>query len=158
VNLNIDRPQSLSSNDVLVTRALYYRYSSWLLGYLMTVVKDYELAEQYLVEIFKEVPSRLQDFTGSNSSPWLALQLLAKSKLKEYTRALHVGKEKNNIDSAERLKFDSYVNAMTTEQQIVFCGVYYYQKSTALLAQELNKADNEVKKILKEAFLMIKNG
>lgn len=158
MNLNIDRSTSLNSNDVLVTRALYYRYSSWLLGYLMAVVKDYELAEQYLVEIFKEVPNRLQDFTGSNSSPWLCLQVLAKDKLKGYTSALRTNRSKINFDFIERLKFDSYVNAMTTEQQIVFCGVYYYQKSTALLAQELNKADDEVKKILKEAFLMIKNG
>lgn len=158
MNLNIDRSTSLSSNDVLVTRALYYRYSSWLLGYLMAVVKDYELAEQYLVEIFKEVPNRLQDFTGSESSPWLCLQVLAKGKLKGYTSALRTNKSNINFDSMERLKFDSYVNSMTTEQQIVFCGVYYYQKSTALLAHELNKADDEVRKILKEAFLMIKNG
>ena len=158
MNLNIDRSPRLSSNDVLVTRALYYRYSSWLLGYLMAVVKDYELAEQYLVDIFKDVPSRLHEFTGSESSPWLCLQVLAKSKLKGYASALRANKAKTNFDSMERLKFDSYVDAMTTEQQIVFCGVYYYQKSTALLAQELNKADDEVKKILKEAFLMIKNG
>ena len=158
MNLNIDKSVSLSSNDVLVTRALYYRYSSWLLGYLMAVVKDYELAEQYLVEIFKEVPNRLQDFTGSESSPWLCMQMLAKAKLKGYTSALRTSRSRANFDSTERLKFDSYVSAMTTEQQIVFCGVYYYQKSTALLAQELNKADDEVRKILKEAFLMIKNG
>jgi len=158
VNLNIERTQSLSSNDVLVTRALYYRYSSWLLGYLIAVVKDYELAEQYMVDIFKEVPNRLHEFTGSDSSPWLCLQVLAKSKLTGYTRALRSGKSNIDSSSAERLRFDSYVNAMTTEQQIVFCGVYYYQKPTALLAQELNKADDEVKKILKEAFLIIKNG
>lgn len=158
MNLNIERTQSLSSNDVLVTRALYYRYSSWLLGYLIAVVKDYELAEQYMVDIFKEVPNRLHEFTGSDSSPWLCLQVLAKSKLTGYTRALRSGKSNIDSSSAERLRFDNYVNAMTTEQQIVFCGVYYYQKPTALLAQELNKADDEVKKILKEAFLIIKNG
>lgn len=158
MNLNIERSPGLSSNDILVTRALYYRYSSWLLGYLMAVVKDYELAEQYLVDVFKEVPNRLHEFTGSESSPWLCLQVLAKSKLKGYTSALRASNPKANFDSIERLKFDSYVSTMTTEQQIVFCGVYYYQKSTALLAQELNKADDEVKKILKEAFLMIKNG
>jgi DNA-directed RNA polymerase specialized sigma24 family protein len=158
VKLNVERPQNLSSNDVLVTRALYYRYSSWLLGYLMTVVKDYDLAEQYLVDVFKEVPNRLPEFTGSESNPWLCLQQLAKSKLKNYTRTLRSGVAIKDQGTAERLRFDSYVNAMTTEQQIVFCGVYYYQKPTALLAQELNKADDEVKKILKEAFLMIKNG
>lgn len=158
MNLNIDRSRSLSSNDVLVTRALYYRYSSWLLGYLMVALKDYELAEQYLVEVFKEVPSRLHEFTGAESSPWVCLQLLAKNKLKGYAGALRTGIAKADLDSEERLKFDSYVSNMTTEQQIVFCGVYYYQKTTALLAQELNKADDEVKKILKEAFLMIKNG
>ena len=158
MNLKIDRSPGLSSNDILVTRALYYRYSSWLLGYLMAVLKDYALAEQYLVEVFNEVPNRLHEFTGSESSPWLCLQVLAKSKLKGYTNTLRSNQSNTNFDSLERLKFDGYVNAMTTEQQIVFCGVYYYQKSTVLLAQELNKADDEVRKILKEAFLMIKNG
>jgi len=158
VNLKIDRSPGLSSNDVLVTRALYYRYSSWLLGYLMAVVKDYELAEQYLLEVFKEVPNCLHEFTGSENSAWLRLQVLAKSKLKGYTNTLRTAGTKTNVASDERLKFDSYVSNMTTEQQIVFCGVYYYQKSTVLLAQELNKADDEVKKILKEAFLKIKNG
>lgn len=158
MKLTIDKAKTLTNNDVLVTRALYYRYSSWLLGYLMEVVKDYEEAEQYLLDIFKEVPYRLHEFTGADSKPWLCLQDMAKAKLKGITEGLRVNKPKNKIGSHERLRFDTFVSAMTTEQQIVFCGVYYYQKGTDVLAQELNKTDQEVKRILREAFIMIKNG
>jgi len=156
LKLTIKKSVKLSSNDVLVTRALYYRYSSWLLGYLMEVVKDYEQAQYYLIEVFKDVPHRLDELTGTDSNPWMGLQTMAKGKLVNFDNGPRLRKPNNATD--ERLRFDSYVSAMTTEQQVVFCGVYYYQKSTAILALELNKTDQEVKQILKDAFIMIKNG
>jgi len=154
VNVNIEQTQSLTNNEVLATRALYYRYSSWLLGYLIEVVKDYTIAEQYLVEVFKEVPNRLDEFSGPQNQHWKILRKLAQSKL----RGVRVRDLKDDATSPERLKFDGFVSNLTIEQQIVFCGVYYYQKSTETLAAELNMADADIKRMLKEAFIMIKNG
>ena len=154
VNVNIEQPRSLTNNEVLATRALYYRYSSWLLGYLIEVVKDYTIAEQYLVEVFKEVPNRLDDFSGPQNQHWKVLRNLAQSKL----HGVRVRDLNKDTTSPERLKFDGFVSNLTVEQQIVFCGVYYYQKSTQILAAELNMTDADIKKILKDAFIMIKNG
>lgn len=158
VELNVDKAYTLSQNDVLVTRALYYRYSSWLLGYLVEVLKDYKLAEDYLVEIFKEVPYRLNEFTQTDSNPWLRLQQLAKNKLVSYTRSKRMFDGQIDGQVSERIRFDRYVGTMTTEQQLVFCAVYYYQQPTAVLAHELKKSDEEVKKILREAFTIIRHG
>lgn len=154
MSLNIEQTRNLTNNEVLITRALYYRYSSWLLGYLIEVVQDYSIAEQYLIEVFKEVPYRLEEFEGPDSQRWKNLRKLAQSKL----RGVRVRDFKDDGMSTERIKFDGFVSNLTIEQQIVFCGVYYYQKPTSTLAQELNMADTDVKRILKEAFTMIKNG
>ncbi|MDT3404865.1 RNA polymerase sigma factor [Mucilaginibacter terrae] len=154
MSLNIEQTRNLSNNEVLITRALYYRYSSWLLGYLIELVKDKDIAEQYLVDIFKEVPKHLEDFDGPDTLRWKNLRKLAQSKL----RGVRVRNTNKDIMSSERIKFDGFVSNLTIEQQIVFCGVYYYQKSTSTLAQELNIADTDVKRLLKEAFTMIKNG
>lgn len=154
VNVNIEQSRSLTNDEVLATRALYYRYSSWLLGYLLEVVKEYTIAEQYLVDIFKEVPYCLEDFAGPDAQRWKNLRKLAQTKL----RGLRVRDVRDNNVSAERLRFDGFVNNLTIEQQIVFCGVYYYQKPTEVLAVELNKTDADIRKILKDAFIKIKNG
>ncbi|MVN93134.1 hypothetical protein GO816_18525 [Mucilaginibacter sp. HME9299] len=154
MNLNIEKAQHLTNSDILATRALFYRYGSWLLGYIVEIVKDHEVAEQYLADIFKEVPYKLNELNSTGSDSWKQLRMLAQARLKTaYNRNLS-GKEL----FSERLKFDGVVSGLTIEQQIVFCGVYYYQKSTAILAHELNLTDAEVKKILREAFIMMKNG
>ncbi len=154
--VKIDDPQLPVGNAVLVARALYYRYSSWLLGYLLEVLKDHRLAEQYLVEIFKEVPARLTDL---HEHPWIGLKALAKAKLLGHFNGLRIKDMVDDLsNTGDRLKFDSFISTMSTEQQIVFCGVYYYQRSTQNLAEEMGITDQEVKRILKEAFVMIKNG
>ncbi|QJD97400.1 sigma-70 family RNA polymerase sigma factor [Mucilaginibacter robiniae] len=158
MKLNIDSSGPLSQNDVLVIRALYYRYSSWLLGYLVEVVKDYKLAEDYLVEIFKEVPLRLSDFTKTDMTPWLQLQQLARIKLSSFARSKRLFEKQADMHMAERIQLDRYISIMTTEQQLVFCGIYYFQQPTAMLASELNKSDEDVKRILKEAFTIIRHG
>ncbi|WP_295767031.1 hypothetical protein [uncultured Mucilaginibacter sp.] len=154
MNLNIEKAQHLTNSEILATRALFYRYGSWLLGYIVEIVKDHEVAEQYLADIFKEVPYKINELSGTGSDSWKQLRMLAQAKLKAaYHRNLS-GKD----FFAERVKFDGVVSSLTIEQQIVFCGVYYYQKSTTILAHELNSTDAEVKRILREAFMMMKNG
>jgi hypothetical protein len=46
---------------------------------------------------------------------------------------------------------------MTLEQLHVFCGLHYHGKNTITLAAELGKSEDDIRKILKESFTLIRN-
>ena len=141
----------------MTTRALYDRYGNLLLGYITRVVKDKKLAEEYLVEVFKEVPYQLDRLNSSNESTWLRLQLLAKQKLSSFATTLRSCSSRDFV-KLDGSNTDRYLDAMNMEQRFVFCGVYYNQQPIASLAQELGKSEENIRLILRQAFSIIRNG
>ncbi len=142
---------------MVATRALYDRYGNMLLGYITRVVKDKKLAEEYLIEVFKEVPRQLDSLTLTNESTWLRLQLLAKQKLSNFATTLRSCSSRDfvKMDGSDT---DRYLDSMNMEQRFVFCGVYYNQQPIASLAQELGKSEEDIRLILRQAFSIIRNG
>jgi DNA-directed RNA polymerase specialized sigma24 family protein len=157
VELKVENRKVLTGGEVSATRALYDRYGNLLLGYIFRVVKDTKLAEEYLIEIFKEVPYHLNNLNSSGENTWLQLQTLAKRKLSGFAATMRSCSSKDFVKS-DGSDTDKYVSVMSMEQRFVFCGVYYYQQSVASLAHELGKTEESVRMILREAFKIIRNG
>jgi uncharacterized protein YktB (UPF0637 family) len=51
---------------------------------------------------------------------------------------------------------NKYLDRMNDEQRFVFCSIYYSKKTTAQLAAEINKPEEQIKQSLKEAFAIIR--
>lgn len=138
-------------------RELYDRYSGMLLGYIFEIVKNDKLAEQHLVNIYSYIPNHINELTGDGTNTWCQLQRLAKKYL-ELADGNQYNSQLNGIDLATNDDRNRYLALMTYEQKQVFYNVYYYGKTTAQLAKELNKSEDFVRLALKQAFIIIKKG
>jgi DNA-binding NarL/FixJ family response regulator len=124
-----------------------------LLGYFSEVVKDRQLAEQHLVNIFNSIPQHLNEINSSSTSAWCQLQRLAKKQLSG-SFVTHNNDPKNGVQPRK----NKFLDRMTSEQQLVFCSIYYNGKTIQQLAKELNKTDETIRIALREAFVIIKTG
>jgi hypothetical protein len=138
-------------------RELYDRYSGMLLGYVFEIVKDNKLAEQHLINIYNYIPNHINELTGDGTNTWCQLQRLAKRYLEFGDNAQSNG-QLNGTDLNINNGHNRYLALMTHEQKQVFYNVYYYGKTTAQLAKELNKSEDFIRLALKQAFIIIKKG
>lgn len=145
-------PTDVPQYKVQAIQALYERYAGMLLGYIFDVVKDEKLAEQYLAETFSSIPFQANEFFTSDGNEYCKLQLLARKTLSSFLKASNEGDE-----SDMPLRPNSFTKLMTAGQRRVFCGLYYCGKTTADLAAELDITPTEVRRLLKEAFTIVRN-
>lgn len=142
--------------NTAVTRALYDEYAGLLLGYIYEVVKDKELAEQYLVSVFNELPRNLHQITRPGLNTYHQLQLLTRKMLADYFETIPVCKttdpEKNYLPGTP----NKFLSVMTKEQRLIFCSVHYHGKSIYVLAAEMNMPEEVIKKTLLQAFATIR--
>jgi DNA-directed RNA polymerase specialized sigma24 family protein len=144
----VKKDQAVLQTKPLSIYSLYDDYAAMLLGYIFEIVKDKKLAEDYLIKTFGSVAQKFNDINWGESNSWCLLQRIAKNEL-----AAQSGQ------TAETPGFNlnnKYLSGMTDEQRLVFCSIYYSKKTTAQLAAEINKSEVLVKKLLKEAFTMIR--
>lgn len=132
---------------------LYDDYGAMLLGYIFEVVKDKKVAEDYLVQTFSSVALKFNEINWSESNKWGLLQRIAKNELAKYNEA---AADCDAHTTAKNATPNKYLDKMTDEQKLVFCNVYYSKRTTAQLAAEINKPEELVKKLLKEAFAIIR--
>jgi hypothetical protein len=140
----------LTDNKMQATHSLYERYSSMLLGYIVEVVKDRVTAEQCLVSVFNELPAHVHEVNS-----WVTLLLFAKKRLSNFTGTTQSG-ELNADGNNGMVISNRFVNSMTHEQQLIFCGVYYHHKAVGVLAKELDSTEENIRKVLKQAFAIIR--
>jgi len=140
---------------LLSVRSLYDSCGAMLLGYLFEVVQDQGIAEQYLIDIFNEVAKTPANYNTNGLSTLSQLQILARNKLAPYYQTVKdCGTEQHNAKSTTAK--NKYLSQMTPEQQHVFCGLHYHGKSIAALAIEMRKPEDDIRKILKESFTLIR--
>lgn len=136
---------------------LYNSYVAKLLGYIYEVVQNKLVAEQYLAAVFNDVPNELEEFSKNETSALCRLQIMARKKLAHFFEASENDTGKRAVENSSWTN-NRYVALMTPLQQQVFCGIYYQCKSTVNIAKELNKTEEEIRKTLKECFIIIRNG
>jgi hypothetical protein len=148
--------QSTAPTNFIPARDLYNNYGAMLLGYISGIVNDPNIAGQYLVEVFKDLPDGLPADLEKGLSIFIRLQILARRKLEPFFETVRdcVVPEPatNGIHNQNK-----YLELMTPDQQAVFCGMHYHGKSVNILSLELNKPGEEIKKILKQSFTIIRN-
>jgi len=155
--LKINRQLSVDSNAENI-RILYDRHAGMLLGYIIEVVQDRKLAEEWLVKLFCELSVHFNDINWESTNSWCQLQRFAKNKLADYNQTnkqLETNKITGLVMHSGRNK---YLEQLTDEQKVVFCDVYYHGKSTAAISTELNKPEDVIRKTLKEAFAIMRKG
>jgi hypothetical protein len=152
VDLKLKQPNS-TINAYQATYALYQRYGSLLLGYITEVLNDSILAEQCLIEVFKQVQGKIGDYTQADNS-WIHLQRLARNILGGYQKPVIDG---SNSTNGHTITNNKYTGLMSPEQQLVFCSIHYEQKDIATLAVELNQTHDQIRQLLREALIIIRN-
>jgi hypothetical protein len=124
-----------------------------LLGYIYEVEKNKSIAEQYLVEIFNELNfTDIAAVTKQGVNTYCQLQQMARKK----TVAFTLLKADDTLKSTVVVK-NRITSLMTAEQQQVFCGVHYDGKTISKLSSELKKPEDEIKRVLKQSFIIIRN-
>lgn len=135
---------------------LYDQYAGMLLGYLHAIVNDHQVAEQHLINIFKDLPKHLPAINTAGVNAWCELQKLAKKELSDVVpRGTDQHKAAAQVIRNYEVR-NKFLSLMTEEQKQVFCLVYYQRKSTLELSKELNISEELVRKLLKQAFAIIK--
>jgi DNA-directed RNA polymerase specialized sigma24 family protein len=135
---------------------LYDKYAGMLLGYIYDIVKDSQLAEQHLVNIYSALPTNYHEFISAGENTWCYLQRLAKKHLLDFTGNLKSEYQPEQIDHAAYNNRNKFLKLMSHEQKQVFCGIYHYGKTISQLATALNRSEDFIRKTLKEAFVIIR--
>jgi len=151
----VKQDQALLQTGPLSIYSLYDTYAGMLLGYIFEVVKDKKIAEDYLVKTFSSVAKKFNDINWDETNNWCQLQRFAKNELVAFHDALK-GCETPAVPNIAAKLPNKYLDQMTDEQKLIFCNIYYSKKTTAQLAVEINKPEDLIKKLLKEAFAIIR--
>jgi DNA-directed RNA polymerase specialized sigma24 family protein len=124
-----------------------------LLGYFSEIVGDRQLAEQHLVNIFNSIPQHLNEINSGGANTWCYLQRLAKKQLSGSFVA-----DGDGLGNSAQQRKNKFIDRMTSEQQLVFCSIYYNGITIQQLAKELDKTEESIRTALRGAFAIIKTG
>jgi len=152
----LNQEQALLKVKPISVRSLYDSYAGMLLGYIVAIVKDKQVAESYLVKIFSNISVKFNPIEWEEGNAWEHLRRLAKQELAVFTNAVKSCEYDVMPGIVQQTSASKYLDKMSAEQRQVFCSVYYHRYSITQLATELNKSENSINKILKEAFAVIK--
>lgn len=144
--------QIISNSGSSATRAIYDQYAGLLYGYIYEVVKDKQIAEQYLLSVFNDLPQHLQDVLQPGVNTYNRLQQMARRSLNSFFETVPDCPPADNVPARP----NKFLSRMNAEQQIVFCNIHYNGKSIGKLAAELDKGEDEIRKILQQAFAAIR--
>jgi DNA-directed RNA polymerase specialized sigma24 family protein len=134
---------------------LYDNYAAMLLGYINEVVKDKAVAEEYLLKTFNTIAQKINCTNWSENNNWVQLLRFAREELIPFYDTVK-GCEAPAVASINDNIAYKYFDKMTADQKHVFCSIYYSKKTTAELSAEINKSEDLIKTLLKEAFCIIR--
>ncbi|MES2425376.1 MAG: sigma-70 family RNA polymerase sigma factor [Bacteroidota bacterium] len=145
----LKKEDTLLKNKPLTVYSLYDEYAGMLLGYLIGVVKNKAIAEDYLVKTFSSLAKNFNNINWDEASKWCHLQRIAKNELLAY----YENPNKHELFTNSQ---NQYLDKMTEDQQLVFNYFYFHKKTVSQLCEEINTSEDLVKKLLKEAFSIIR--
>jgi Skp family chaperone for outer membrane proteins len=148
----------MSQSKLLAVSTLYNNYAAKLFGYIFEVVKNQSVAEQYLVAVFNDVPNEIDDFLKTGVNALCRLQMMARKKLSQFFETLDNETDRQAWQNVQPSANNKYAAMMNPLQKQVFYGIHYQCKTTAQVAAELSRSNEEIRRILKECFTIIRNG
>lgn len=135
---------------------LYDDYAAMLLGYINEVVKDELVAEEYLLKTFNTISQKFNYTNWNERNNWVQLLGFARAELVPFYTILKSCETSTIANSNSNIAYKNLYN-MTEEQKHVFCSIYYNKKTIAELSKEINKSEDLIKTLLKEAFCIIRS-
>ena len=154
--------QGYKTNDVPTTdkpadlKTLYNTYADRLLGYILPIVNNRELAEDCVVKVFTNISSAKKVLpANAYNNIWTWLITLANNEVEQLGEAANECKSVGS--NTTYIQSHKYLNRMNEAQRLIFCEVYYHRKTTEALAKELNLPEPELRLRLKEAFMIIRD-
>jgi len=155
--LKVDKQALLRDTHVDI-RGIYNKYAGMLLGYIFEIVKDHDLAEEYLVRIFNDLNKQFSEVDWDDTNTWCQLLRFAKKVLAEYHMASrNCAPRSPAVLVVHNTRHENF-NHLNDEQKKVFCDVYYNGKGITEISTELNQTEAVIRKTLKEAFAIIRKG
>lgn len=153
----MQRPETINQDHLIQVRQLYQQYGAALFGYLIEVFKDRVVAEQCLVDFFKDLPNELEELSKPGVNVFRHLQVALRKKAALYARSVRVivatGAAPDDVTDGK----NKFTAPMNNDERLVFCGIYRHGKTIADLAAELGKSEDTIRRILKECFTSIRN-
>jgi len=150
----INNSTALTKNEHAL-HTIFNRYGSALLGYIFGVINDKDKAENYLVEIFQLISRFADELLSPGVNTWLRLQQLTKNFLYKGDQPVLSGTDAKFVAAEQSNKF---LNLLTADQKHIFCNVYYGNKSIQAIAQEMRKNEDDIKRCLRQALSVMRNG
>ncbi|MCD0490167.1 hypothetical protein LPB86_18140 [Pedobacter sp. MC2016-14] len=150
--------QIISAAPAVNINILYDKYAGMLLGHVFTIVKDLKLAEEYLVLIFCELAHKFNHKEPHHINNWCQLQRFAMQKLTPFTIDICNDEKSSGQSSAGNDLKNTLLDLMNEDEKYIFCAVYYHGKNISKIALQLNKSEDSVRKILKQAFAIMRIG
>ncbi|GAB3931480.1 sigma-70 family RNA polymerase sigma factor [Mucilaginibacter myungsuensis] len=135
---------------------IYDQYAGMLYGYIFEVVKDKQLAERYLMMVFNDLPHQLHDLLQPGVNVYHKLQQLTRKHLKDIFGSQQTIIDGTGVNGHIPARPNKFLDKMSAEQKHVFCNIHYYGKSVSTVAAEMNSAEEEVRKVLQQAFAAIR--
>ena len=154
--MNTQLQPATELNRLKLAHSLYNSYGAMLLGFIFEIVKNQLIAEQYLIEVFNDVPNGLTDYAEKGLNMLSQLQMLARKKLEPFFETAKGCFGAQVVENGKIISNNKYIAQMTPDQKLVFCGIHYHGKSISILSIELNKPADEIRKLLKESFTLIR--
>lgn len=145
----------MAQSKLAAVRNLYNSYAAKLLGYIHEVVQDKQVAEQYLQAVFNDVPNEIEELSKTGVNALCRLQIMARQKLVVFFKTFDNETDRQAWQNMSRIN-NKHIALMTSLQQQVFLGVYYQCKTTSNIAKELNNSEEQIRKTLKECFIIIR--
>ena len=152
----LNREQALLKTKPLTVRSLYDSYAGMLLGYIIAIVKDKQVAESYLIKIFSNISEQFDQIDWEDGNPWQHLRHFARQEMAVVTNTVKPSGYDVAPDAIKQATANKYLDKMTGEQRRIFCSVYYHRYTITQLAAELGRSEDSINKVLKEAFAIIK--
>ena len=138
--------EMLAPNGSMQLRAVYTNYADMLYGYILEVVNDPKIAETYFLEIFTSISTEFGLGNIKEINNWSQLLKYAQPVLSNFAM------------THSHVSTQSPLNLLNEEQKKIFSDTYYYGKTIDALSIELNQPVDSIKKSLREAFIIIRNG
>jgi len=148
--------QQLTEAKLINIQALYQVYAGMMLGYIFEIVKDKEIAEGYLLNVFGSISKQLDQINWNSNNTWYHLRQLAKNELADFNDAVNGCEATPPPRSIVHNLTNKYFDQMNDEQRYIFCSFYHHKKNIGQLSQELNKTEDAIRKVLKSAFQIIR--
>jgi len=163
----------LRSKDRSALEYLYDQYSGALLGAIARIIKNDELAEEVLQDVFLKIWGRIESYDPSKGKLFTWMVNIARNQAIDKTRSKEFGKDKktgdienyvNRIDheghveqSVEAIGLLELLKALPEDQRFVIDQHYLKGYTQAEISEEFNLPLGTVKTRMRLAMMELRN-